>query len=67
MSDSLHPHLVYQEALLKIARLPTDRAGSLDEALGWVTTIASEAVQCERVGIWWYTPDRSAIQACAHS
>ena len=54
--------LAYQEALLRIARLPTDRAVTLDEALGWVTTIAGEALLVERVGVWLLTPDFTELR-----
>ena len=56
--------LTYNDALLRIARLPVDRATSLEEAFGWVTSLAAQVLSVERSSIWLYRPSRDGI-VCA--
>ena len=54
----------YNDALLRIARLPVDRASSLEEAFGWVTSLAAQVLRVERSSIWLYRPSGDGV-VCA--
>jgi PAS domain S-box-containing protein len=50
--------------LVDLARRPSLHAGRLAAALREITSIAAETLAVERVGVWFFTPDRQAIR-CA--
>ncbi|MEO8382672.1 MAG: EAL domain-containing protein [Acidobacteriota bacterium] len=50
------------DALVDLARRPSLHAGRLPEALREIAEKAAETLEVERVGIWFFTPDRRAIQ-----
>ena len=53
-----------QSGLSELAKSPQVYAGSLQDAFQAVTRVAAECLHTERVSIWFFTGDRSAIQ-CA--
>ncbi len=53
-----------QAGLSELAKSPQVYAGSLQDAFQTVTRVAAECLHTERVSIWFFTEDRSAIQ-CA--
>ena len=50
--------------LVDLARKPALQAGDLTQALRDIAEAASATLDVERVGIWFFTPDRTAIR-CA--
>ncbi len=48
--------------LVDLARRPSIHSGNLAEAMVDITEAAAEMVEVERVGIWFFTPDRQAIR-----
>ena len=48
--------------LVELARRPSIHPGNLAEALADLSTAAAETLEVERVGIWFFTPDRQAIR-----
>ncbi|NJN69624.1 MAG: PAS domain S-box protein [Nitrospira sp.] len=53
-----------QSGLSELAKSPQIYSGSLQDAFQTVTRVAAECLHTERVSIWFFTGDRSAIQ-CA--
>mgnify|MGYP001165592387 CR=1 FL=1 len=53
-----------QAGLSELAKSPQVYGGNLQEAFQAVTRVAGECLHAERVSIWFFTGDRSAIQ-CA--
>ncbi|MDH5740349.1 MAG: ATP-binding protein [Nitrospira sp.] len=53
-----------QAGLSELAKSPQVYSGSLQDAFQTVTRVAAECLHTERVSIWFFTGDRSAIQ-CA--
>jgi len=53
-----------QTGLSELAKSPQIYGGNLQEAFRTVTRVAAECLRTERVSIWFFTQDRSAIQ-CA--
>jgi PAS domain S-box-containing protein len=53
-----------QTGLSDLAKSPQIYGGNLQEAFRTVTRLAAECLRTERVSIWFFTQDRSAIQ-CA--
>jgi diguanylate cyclase (GGDEF)-like protein/PAS domain S-box-containing protein len=53
-----------QNVLIDLARRPSLHSGRLDEALREIAAAAAETVGVERVGVWFFTPDRQTIR-CA--
>ena len=51
-----------QAGLSELAKSPQVYSGNLQEAFHTVTRVASECLHAERVSIWFFTADRSAIQ-----
>jgi PAS domain S-box-containing protein len=51
-----------QSGLSELAKSPQVYGGSLQEAFQTVTRVAAECLHVERVSIWFYTTDHSAIQ-----
>ena len=51
-----------QAGLSELAKSQQVYSGNLQEAFQTVTRVASECLHTERVSIWFYTADRSAIQ-----
>ncbi len=49
-------------ALVELARRPSIHSGVLADALKDIATAAAETLEVERVGIWFFTPDRQAIR-----
>lgn len=54
-----------QTGLSELAKSPQVYGGNLLEAFQTVTRVAAESLRTERVSIWFFTQDRSAIQ-CAN-
>jgi diguanylate cyclase (GGDEF)-like protein/PAS domain S-box-containing protein len=50
--------------LVELARRPSIHSGNLAEALSDIAEAAAETLEVERVGVWFFTPDRQAIR-CA--
>jgi diguanylate cyclase (GGDEF)-like protein/PAS domain S-box-containing protein len=50
-----------REALVDMARRPSLHSGRLREALREIAEKAAETLAVERVGVWFFTPDRQAI------
>ena len=50
------------DVLVDLARRPSLHAGRLSAALREITEAAAETLAVERVGVWFYTPDRQAIR-----
>jgi diguanylate cyclase (GGDEF)-like protein/PAS domain S-box-containing protein len=48
--------------LVELARRPSLHSGNLAEALADISAAAAETLEVERVGIWFFTPDRQAIR-----
>jgi diguanylate cyclase (GGDEF)-like protein/PAS domain S-box-containing protein len=48
--------------LVELARRPSIHSGNLAEAMKDITEAGAETVEVERVGIWFFTPDRQAIR-----
>ncbi len=53
-----------QTALSELAKHPQIYGGNLQDAFHTITRLATECLHVERVSIWFFTQDRSAIQ-CA--
>ena len=54
-----------QRALSELARSPQVYGGNLQDAFQTITRVAAECLHVERVSIWFFTGDRSAIQCAA--
>ena len=52
------------DLLVDLARRPALHAGRLPAALREISAAAAEMLEVERVGVWFFTPDRQAIH-CA--
>ncbi|MDH7511326.1 MAG: histidine kinase dimerization/phosphoacceptor domain -containing protein [Clostridiales bacterium] len=50
--------LRYQSALLELAKL---NFSSIDSAFRWITEIDARTMEVDRVSVWLFNPDRSAI------
>ncbi len=50
------------DVLVDLARRPSLHAGRLDAALRDIAEAAAETMGVERVGVWFFTPDRQAIR-----
>jgi hypothetical protein len=48
--------------LVELARRPSIHSGNLAEALADISQSAAETLEVERVGIWFFTPDRQGIR-----
>ncbi|HYI10478.1 MAG TPA: EAL domain-containing protein [Thermoanaerobaculia bacterium] len=48
--------------LVELARRPSIHSGNLAEGLSDIAEAAAETLEVERVGIWFFTPDRQAIR-----
>jgi diguanylate cyclase (GGDEF)-like protein/PAS domain S-box-containing protein len=48
--------------LVDLARRPSLHSGNLAEALRDIATAASDTLEVERVGVWFFTPDRQSIR-----
>jgi diguanylate cyclase (GGDEF)-like protein/PAS domain S-box-containing protein len=48
--------------LVELARRPSIHSGDLAEALADISQAAAETLEVERVGIWFFTPDRQGIR-----
>ncbi|MBH0201742.1 MAG: PAS domain S-box protein [Nitrospira sp.] len=54
-----------QRGLFELAKSPQVYEGNLQDAFQLITRVAAECLHVERVSIWFFTGDRSAIQ-CAN-
>ncbi len=54
-----------QRGLSELARSPQVYGGNLQDAFQTITRVAAECLHVERVSIWFFTGDRSAIQCAA--
>ena len=50
-----------QNVLVDLARRPSIHAGRLAAALREITSVAADTLTVERVGVWFFTPDRQSI------
>ncbi|HEV7238905.1 MAG TPA: EAL domain-containing protein [Thermoanaerobaculia bacterium] len=50
------------DVLVDLARRPSLHAGRLGAALREITEAAADTLAVERVGVWFFTPDRQAIR-----
>jgi diguanylate cyclase (GGDEF)-like protein/PAS domain S-box-containing protein len=48
--------------LVELARRPSIHSGNLAEALRDIAQSAAETLEVERVGVWFFTPDRQGIR-----
>ena len=48
--------------LVELSRRPSIHSGNLAEALSDIAQAAAETLEVERVGIWFFTPNRQAIR-----
>ncbi|HUR83221.1 MAG TPA: EAL domain-containing protein [Thermoanaerobaculia bacterium] len=64
ISDRLTTARRQHNVLVDLARRPSLHAGRLAAALREIASAAAETLLVERVGVWFFTPDRQAIR-CA--
>ena len=58
-----HERRRQSQALVKLARSQTFQAGNLNAALREITETATQTLSVQRVGVWLYNQDRSAIES----